>query len=467
MRSVIWLRRDLRVLDNPALAAAFAHDEVHAIYIEPTDEPWPTGGAQKWYIGHSLLALQKQLAEYGVKLSVQSGNTVEILKDYCVKHQIDEVFINRLYTPNAIRQEQEVAKSLSARVQFFKDFYLFAPDEITNKTGGPYKVYTPFSKTCLALLPREEPLKAPRKHGAISVDLEVSFVINKLFLSGYGWWKKLVPYWQPGAEHALKELRNYCKSGAMPEYHKQRDLPDTDGTSQLGVCLALGELSPRQVISAIRSEVGDKWNAGTSTFVKQILWREFAGHLLWHFPHTDTMPLRPEFEKFPWYDDEEALKVWQRGETGYPIVDAGMRQLWETGWMHNRVRMIVASFLIKDLLIPWQKGAEWFWDTLVDADLANNTLGWQWTAGCGADAAPFFRIFNPSSQAERFDPKGGYIKKWVPELRDVPAVHLSAPQAWLKANKKACHYPEPMVEHAKARALALQAYERIKGAKDV
>ena len=280
--------------------------------------------------------------------------------------------------------------------------------------------------------------------------------------------------WRPGEAGAREALKNFCTT-ELSDYRFSRDRPDTAGTSRLSPYLHFGEISSRQVWHGLQRRYAarvagtDAWK--TSQFVAELGWREFAYHLLCHFPSTPTHPLRPEFERFPWRRSPDLLRAWQRGRTGYPIVDAGMRQLWATGWMHNRVRMIVASFLVKDLLIPWQEGARWFWDTLVDADLASNTLGWQWTAGCGADAAPFFRIFNPVTQGEKFDPAGEYVMRWVPELRGLTPEWIHRPwlapaellrQAGIEFGR---NYPKPIVDHATARSQALTAFEKLQAGK--
>jgi deoxyribodipyrimidine photo-lyase len=280
--------------------------------------------------------------------------------------------------------------------------------------------------------------------------------------------------WQPGEAGASAALKRFVRC-AFNDYSEERNRPDAAGTSRLSPHLHFGEISPRQVwhglkkMAAKRGFSMKQWRG--SQFIAEIGWREFAHHLLFHFPHTPTQPLRADFKKFRWRKDSAWLKAWQRGQTGYPIVDAGMRELWTTGWMHNRVRMVVASFLVKDLLISWQEGAQWFWDTLVDADLANNTLGWQWTAGCGADAAPFFRIFNPTTQGEKFDAKGDYVRRWCPELAKLPErwIHQpgQAPESVLRAAgvELGGHYPEPIVSHVIAREVALERFAEIKSGK--
>jgi len=279
------------------------------------------------------------------------------------------------------------------------------------------------------------------------------------------WHEPIEAAWKVGEEAARRRLTKFVE-GSVNAYSSDRDVPGVDGTSALSPHLHFGEISPRQVAAAVSKAAGD--SHGAKVYLSEIGWREFAHYLLHHFPDTVEKPLKPDFERFPWEPDAQLLKKWQRGQTGYPIVDAGMRQLWKTGWMHNRVRMIVASFLIKHLLQPWQRGAEWFWDTLVDADLASNTLGWQWTAGCGADAAPFFRIFNPMTQGEKFDPEGDYVRRWVPQLGDLPVRYIHQPWTAPSAILARCgvslgvDYPEPIVDHKQARARALLAYDKMR-----
>ncbi|MFN3409850.1 MAG: cryptochrome/photolyase family protein, partial [Limisphaerales bacterium] len=335
------------------------------------------------------------------------------------------------------------------------------------QSGNPFQVFTPFWKHCLTRPDPPEPLPAPK---AIPTPAKwpKSLPLAALELEPkINWAGGLRATWQPGAAGAHEQLRRFL-AGAVATYANDRNRPDLVGTSRLSPHLHFGEISPRQIWHALRAQAdGTAWR--TSQFLAEVGWREFAHHLLYHFPHTPTEPLRAEFNNFPWRENAAWLKAWQRGRTGVPLVDAGMRELWATGWMHNRVRMVVASFLVKNLLLPWTDGARWFWDTLVDADLAQNTLGWQWTAGCGADAAPYFRVFNPVSQAEKFDPNGDYIRRWVPELAKLPVPLLFQPWAASPLELQAAgvrlgrDYPEPLVSLAISREVALAAYQRMKG----
>jgi deoxyribodipyrimidine photo-lyase len=342
---------------------------------------------------------------------------------------------------------------------------LFEPWAVRTQQDEPYRVFSPFWKACLARPQPEPPGPAP---GEISGPERwpATLRLDELGLEpSVDWAGGLRLNWRPGEAGAVDELSRFLE--VLEGYPTKRDRPDMVGTSRLSPHLHFGEVSPRQIWSA----VSGTWRghpAAAQSFLREFGWREFAHHLLWYFPHTPEQPLRERFADFPWRADAERLRRWQRGRTGYPIVDAGMRQLWQTGWMHNRVRMITASFLVKHLLISWREGASWFWDTLVDADLANNTLGWQWTAGCGADAAPYFRIFNPVSQGERFDPDGHYVRRWVPELGTLPRAWIhkpwEAPAHVLAAAGVAPggNYPRPVVTHREARARALGAFELVK-----
>jgi deoxyribodipyrimidine photo-lyase len=375
------------------------------------------------------------------------------------------VYWNRLYDPKIIDRDKAVKNALreaGIEARSFNSSLLHEPWTILTQQEKPYQVFTPFYRACLEIGPPSKPRPAPRS--IRSVAAARSLKIDDLgLMPKIPWYHGIAETWSPGERGARKRLSKFEPRASR--YKSERDRPDLESTSRLSPHLHFGEISPRQVWWAIRES-----HAGSAAepYLRQLIWREFAHHLLYHFPHTTDQPLRPEFARFPWREDRTLLSAWERGRTGYPIVDAGMRELWHTGWMHNRVRMIVASFLVKDLMIPWQAGARWFWDTLVDADLANNTLGWQWTAGCGADAAPYFRIFNPILQGEKFDPDGTYVKRWVPELARAPARWLhrifEQDQASLEAVgiQIGRDYPSPLVNHAAARDVALAAYEGIR-----
>jgi len=382
------------------------------------------------------------------------------------------VFWNRRYEPTAIARDKRLKEGLKSRffeVFSFNGALLREPWELTTGQGAPYKVFTPFWRALQAAVPPPAPLPRPKKlAGYDGIDGD-SLDDWKLLPTKPDWAAGLRESWMPGEKGAADALVTFL-DGAAGSYKSERDRPGTLGTSRLSPHLHWGEVSPRQVWHATQRAVdASELAAGAAeAFLRQLGWRDFSSNLIFHWPDFPDAPWRKEFAAFPWRDDEDAFAAWCRGRTGYPLVDAGMRQLWRTGWMHNRVRMIAASFLVKDLLIPWQRGEAWFWDTLVDADLANNAAGWQWVAGCGADAAPYFRIFNPVSQGEKFDPDGTYVRQWVPELKDLPndAIHKpwEASDVVLRTANVSLGetYPHPLVDHRAARARALAAYEKVK-----
>ena len=386
------------------------------------------------------------------------------------------VYWNRRYEPAVIARDATIEETLLAKglaVESFNGALLNEPWTIQNQSAKPFQVFTPFWRHCLAQPDPAGPLPTP-KHLSAPAKWPQSVPLDELELEPkISWADGMHAAWQPGEAGATDSLKLFLTK-AFDDYSVQRNRPDVTGTSRLSPHLHFGEISPRQVwhglrrLAAKRGLPVEKWRG--SQFLAEVGWREFSHHLLYHFPHTPTEPLRANFKQFPWRKNAVFLKAWQQGRTGYPIVDAGMRELWATGWMHNRVRMIVASFLVKDLLLPWQEGARWFWDTLVDADLAQNTLGWQWTAGCGADAAPYFRVFNPTSQGEKFDPQGDYVRRWCPELSKLPTGYIHAPHEApvdvlpRPGVEPGRTYPQPIVNHAVAREVALEAFARIKSA---
>lgn len=457
---LMWFRRDLRLADNPALAAALATGRpVVPVFIWCPEEEgaWKPGAASRWWLHHSLVALDDSLRQRGARLVVRTGPSLAALQDLMRETGATEVYWNRLYEPLLIARDTAVKAALPA--QSFNGSLLHEPWTVLNQAGKPYQVFTPFYKACLAVGEPGTPRPAPQVFPTVGKVSSVDFQRLEL-LPRRNWADGFADHWTPGETGAWRQLEAF----PVEHYGTERDRPDHTGTSRLSPHLHFGEISPRQVWHALRA--GKRPNA--EPYLRQLVWREFAHHLLYHFPHTPTEPLRTEFRAFPWASNPDQLKAWQKGRTGYPIVDAGLRELWATGWMHNRVRMIVASFLVKDLMLPWTAGAAWFWDTLVDADLANNTLGWQWTAGCGADAAPYFRVFNPMLQGAKFDPDGAYVKRWIPELArlDAPWIHapFEAPAGVLQAAgvRLGETYPKPLVDHAQARDEALAAYAHLK-----
>ncbi len=470
----MWFREDLRLADNPALAAAIKRGPVIPVFIWAPEEEgeWAPGAASRWWLHHSLLSLGRNLQQAGSRLIIRAGESLSQLERLIGETGASAVYWNRCYQPAVVARDRKVTETLHRSglvAESFNSKLLHEPWIIENKSGRPFQVFTPFWRTCLAQPEAPEPLKAPRHFPAVS-RWPRSMELSELgLLPRIDWAGGIRDTWNPGEAGAAQTLEKFL-SEAFADYDTGRNQPDVRGTSRLSPFLHFGELGPRQVWHAIRKRHPNKTAWRQSQFVAELGWREFAHHLLHHFPHTPTEPLRTEFQNFSWRNQPDWLAAWQRGRTGYPMVDAGMRELWATGWMHNRVRMITASFLVKHLLIRWQEGARWFWDTLVDADLANNTLGWQWTAGCGADAAPFFRIFNPVMQGQKFDSNGDYVRKWVPELGRLPAKWIHQPFAAPKAALDEAgvvmgvNYPRPIVPHTIARELALEAYGKLRRA---
>lgn len=474
--TIVWLRQDLRVADQPALRRAADRGRVVPVYIWAPEEEgdWPPGAASRWWLHHSLASLDAQLRERGSRLIIRRGPTQATLDELLEETGATAICWNRRYEPAAIERDKQVKATLLTRgvqAESFNGSLLHEPWMIATKQGRPYQVFTPFWKACLTADVRHETLPAPRELAA-PTKWPRSLPLDELeLLPRIKWDVEFTQTWDVGAPGAERQLHQFV-SGAMARYDEGRDRADVEGSSLLSPHLHFGEISPRQVWCAVEKQLakspGLKGRQSAEIFLKEIGWREFAHHLLYHFPHTPTEPLREQFRSFPWSRSHKHLRAWQRGSTGYPIVDAAMRHLWATGFMPNRMRMVVASFLTKDLRISWQRGAEWFWDTLVDADLANNTLGWQWTAGCGADAAPYFRVFNPTTQAEKADPEGEYIRHWVPELAKLPTKRLREPWTATAEELAAAgvqlggNYPRPIVDHHEAREAALAAYEKIR-----
>lgn len=470
--TIVWFQRDFRLADHPALLAAAQRGAVIPVFIWSPDEevPWPPGGASRWWLHQSLAQFDSSLRRLGARLILRAGPTVDVLRSLIEETGASAVYWSRRYEPAGRRLAEQVHGVLRGAGIATADFpgtLLFEPTAIHTQAGEPYQVFSLFWRRCLREPEPAVPEPAPTRL-SVPNTWPATLPLAALGLEpSINWTDGLRNTWRPGETGAHERLRRFL-DGVLRSYHVARQRADQEGTSQLSPHLRFGEISPRQVWAAVQDAMA-RWRikAGAQCYLSELGWREFAYHLLFHFPRTPEEPLRPAFDRFPWTDDRALLRAWQRGRTGYPIVDAGMRQLWHTGWMHNRVRMIVASFLTKDLLLSWRHGAEWFWDTLVDADLANNTLGWQWTAGCGADAAPYFRIFNPVLQGERVDPYGRYVRRWVPELAGVSTrwIHCpwKAPPAELQRAGVVLGktYPLPIVDHAEARVRALSAFRRL------
>ncbi|MEQ8826060.1 MAG: deoxyribodipyrimidine photo-lyase [Filomicrobium sp.] len=470
MTSLVWFRQDLRIEDNPALAHAAERGKVVGLYVldeTPEPEGRPIGAASRWWLHHSLTQLERSLG----RLVLLRGNPLELVPKVAERVGADAVCWNRCYEPYAVKRDTALKAKLSDsgfEVASFNGSLLFEPWEVETQGGLPYKVYSAFWRACLKLS-----IAAPVSMPTVTLESPdgIGDAIEDwgLLPQRPNWAMGFEAEWQPGEAGARQRLDWFLEHG-LKGYGELRNRPDLENVSRLSPHLHFGEISPRQIWSQVMHHVEAQSGVrkDAEKFLSEIGWREFAYHLLYHFPKLASQNWRPEFDEFPWAKTTEGLKDWQRGRTGFPIVDAGLRELWATGYMHNRVRMIVASFLIKDLRIHWREGEAWFWDTLVDADLANNAASWQWVAGSGADAAPYFRIFNPITQGRKFDPNGHYVRRWCPELADLSDKYLHAPfEAPSEELERAGvvlgeSYPSPMVDHAEARTAAMAGYERMK-----
>ena len=463
--AIVWLRQDLRLVDNPALYhACRTCEHVIPVFI---DDPLPTsisqlGAASKVWLHHSLQALDSSLQAQGSRLTLRHGAALDVLRELIASTGATHIYWNRVYDPASLARDKHIKETLKTTcdVHSFNASLLNEPWEVLKADETPYKVFTPFWKAMLKHGIQHLPLPMPERIPA-PANLPESLSPDALkWLPTIRWDTDMMAHWQVGEHAAMQALHNFLPNGAA--YKDDRNLPAQQGTARLSPHLHFGEISPRQAIYHTEQYLAEHPAAesGLRHFMREIGWREFGYHLLYHFPHTVDRALDSRFDHFPWADNyEDVLQRWQRGQTGFPIVDAGMRELWQTGWMHNRVRMIVASLLTKNLLVPWQAGEQWFRDTLVDADLASNVFGWQWTAGCGADAAPYFRIFNPILQSQKFDPDGEYIRKWVPELQDRDNKRVHLPR---ELGDGLRDYPLPIVELGGSRERALAMFTQIK-----
>jgi len=472
--ALVWFRNDLRLSDNPALLAAAASGRpVLAVYVldDSNAGDWAMGGASRWWLHHSLVRLSADIEALGGTLILKRGDAREVIPALVSEHSIEAVYWNRAYEPWAIARDTQIKTALSdagVEARSFKGALIVEPWEISTKQGKPYKVFTPFWRALKADHAPADPAGRPQSLQFAPAVRGDTLDDWALLPAKPDWAGGLREAWTPGEAGAQGRLGDFIQH-RMTRYDTARNVPGVSGTSGLSPHLHFGEISPRQVWHAVRNAPGGKGEDADS-FLSEIGWREFSYNLLYHFPDLPDENFQAKFDRFDWTGSDDAYQAWTRGRTGYPIVDAGMRELWATGWMHNRVRMIVGSFLIKDLMIHWRRGEQWFWDTLVDADLASNAAGWQWVAGSGADAAPYFRIFNPVSQGEKFDPNGDYVRRWIPELKGLPKKYVHAPWTADRATLSAAgivlgrDYPRPIVDHAEARKTALAAFEKIKDA---
>jgi len=462
-----WFRQDLRLCDNPSLFEAAKQGVVLPIYILDDDNPglYQMGGASRWWLYRSLQELNRSL---NGNLVIHNGDPKKILLNLVSENKIKSVFWNRCYEPWRIRRDKEIKKLLEAqniKTKSFNGSLLWEPWDALKKDGAPYKVFTPYyRKGCLNAVSPRKPLGKPRNLN-LYVELVNGLPIDNLkLLPTINWHEKLEPYWRIGETNAQKTFADF-KDNCLNNYKKNRNYPALSSVSRLSPHLHFGEISPNQIWYDIKIK---KETDSINHFLSEIGWREFSHNLLYHFPDLPYNNLQDKFDRFPWLENEDYLRCWQTGQTGYPLVDAGMRELWETGYMHNRLRMVVASFLVKNLLLHWHHGEKWFWDCLLDADLANNSASWQWVAGCGADAAPYFRIFNPCIQGQKFDPDGSYTKRFVPELKSMPNKYLfnpwEAPDAILQKADVLLgkDYPMPIVNLKLSRLRALEAFMSMK-----
>lgn len=474
MTIIVWFRQDLRRADNPALAAAAERGVVLPVHIlddgTGPETPRPLGGAARWWLHHSLAALRDDLGS----LTLRRGDPGDVLESLVEETGATAVYWSRRYDPGGVARDRAVKARLQAcgvAVESFPGSLLREPWTIRTQSGQPYRVFTPFRRALLASA-IAEPEAAPARIALADAPLGDRLDDWRLTPRSPNWaegWERL---WRPGEAGAQARLDAFIDE-TLGDYAEGRDRPDRPATSRLSPHLRWGEISARQIRARLRFRADERPAEAEAVekFLSELAWRDFSHHLLFAWPSLPERNWRPAFDAYPWRDDAGDLEAWRRGRTGYPMVDAGMRELWRTGFMHNRVRMLTASFLVKHLRLHWREGEAWFWDTLADADPANNAASWQWVAGSGADAAPYFRIFNPATQGRKFDPDGVYIRRWLPELarlddRWIHAPH-EAPAAALDAAGVALGetYPAPIVDHAAARRQALAGYEAVKSAR--
>jgi deoxyribodipyrimidine photo-lyase len=468
--ALLWFRNDLRLVDNPALAAACASGlPLLCLFIheERSEAIRPLGGASRWRLNLGLQALALEIDRRGGELHFLHGAAEDLLPRLASKASAAIIYWNRRYEAGEIAQDRRLKALLRAsghEVASFNGALLAEPWEIATKSGGAFKVFTPFWRALREKWVSSSPAPAPDAIRSADWPLEAPL---RTTLADLGLtpknpdWAQKFPDPAAGEVLALQRLNDFLDR-KLDGYAVLRDRMDCDATSRLSTHLHFGEISPRQILRAVSA------HGGGDKFLSELGWREFSYHLLYAFPDLARRNFNLRFDAFPWRSDDAKLKAWKRGRTGYPLVDAGMRELWATGTMHNRARMVCASFVTKHLLIDWREGEEWFWETLADADAANNSASWQWVAGCGADAAPYFRIFNPVLQGEKFDPDGAYVRRFCPELAGLPNKYIHrpwmAPEPVLSAAglRLGATYPLPIVEHNFARSRALAALAEIK-----
>lgn len=466
INNIVWLRNDFRILDNPALLNATTSGKTILIYILDSNESTveTLGSASRCYLHALITQFQK---DTGAKLNCYEGDPIKILPEIIEHFKADAIYWNRAYSPYAIQRDRSLKESLKIKVHSYNGSLLWEPWHVLKSDNTPYRVFTPFYRKGCIPCEREPRTPLPKANLDAILPGESHLGVENLNLLEHKPWENtLISHWEIGEQGAMQRLTRFCEHG-LNGYKDGRNFPNKKNVSMLSADLRWGTLSPNQVYDMIHNN-SDVDTRDKDHFLSELGWREFSYYLLYHFPKLLTENLQPKFDRFPWSTNPQFLKAWQQGQTGYPIVDAGMRQMYATGYMHNRVRMIVGSFLVKNLLLDWREGAAWFWDCLVDADIANNFASWQWVAGCGADAAPYFRIFNPITQGDKFDKHGEYTKYWVPELKDLPENYLfqpwEAPSEVLKAAGISLgnNYPHPIVDLKTSRQKALDAFAQLK-----
>ena len=465
--NILWFRKDLRLMDNPALVEANLNAEIIPIFIldDTNPEENKMGAASRVWLYHSLKSLNISMQK---KINFYSGDPVKIISELINNYNINGVYWNRCYEPWEIRRDKKIKDLLKikkVKAKSFNGSLIREPWEVLKEDQTPYKVFTAlYKKAYLNSDIKVEVINEPTKINYSTKIFSSNTLDTLKLLPNLSWADNIIKYWQVGEKNAHLKMTEFFKKG-IDDYKEGRNFPFKKNVSRLSPHIHFGEISPKQLWVKAKS-IGS--NKNTEHFVSEICWREFSYYLLYHFPNLPKDNLQKKFNNFPWKDNNYYFDSWKKGKTGYPIIDAGMRELYETGYMHNRVRMIVASFLVKNLLIHWHKGERWFWDCLFDADLANNSASWQWVAGSGADAAPYFRIFNPVTQGVKFDVDGQYTKQYVPELKDMPNKYLFSPweapdDVLNKANVVlGGNYPKPIIDIKESREKALYSFSLIK-----